>query len=84
MGTEIGTIRFRLLPEPTKLVAARRQSVHQGIPAELDPDTLPVALPEDGTLFRHIDISTSTSTNIPSSGMRGTEMVCMRPIGTWG
>ena len=58
----------------SKLVAALRQSVHQGILAELD--TPPVALPEVGALLRHIGSPESTSTDIPSSGMRGTGMVC--------
>ena len=38
----------------SKLMAALRQSVHQGTPAELDPDTPPVAPPEVGTLLRHM------------------------------
>ena len=37
----------------SKLVAAPRQSVHQGIPVEFDSDTPPVALPEVGALLRH-------------------------------
>ena len=57
----------------SKLVAALRQSVHQ---AELDPDTHPVAIPGVGALLRHMDLPESTLTDIPSSGMRGTEMVC--------
>ena len=60
----------------SKLVAALRRSVHQGIPAELDPDTHLLAVPGVGTLLHHIDLPKSTLTDIPSSGMRGTEMVC--------
>ena len=60
----------------SKLVAALRQSVHQGIPAELDPDTHPVALPGVGALLRHMDLPESTLPDIPSSRIRGTEMVC--------
>ena len=60
----------------SKLVAALRQSVHQCIPAELDSDTSPVALLKVGALLRHMGSPESTLTGIPSSGMRGTGMVC--------
>ena len=61
----------------SKLVAALRHSVHQGIPAELDPDTHPVVLPGAEALLRHMDLPEIKLTDIPSfsSGMRGTEMV---------
>ena len=35
-----------------------------------------MALPGVETLLRHIDLPKSTLTDIPSSGMRGSEMVC--------
>ena len=56
----------------SKPVAALRPSVHRGIPAELDP----VALPGVGALLRHMDLPENTLRDIPSSGMRGIDMVC--------
>ena len=70
----------------SKLVAALRQSVHQGIPAELDPDTPPVALPEVGALLRHMG---STKEYIDRHSLFRNKrnwdgVLFMWPIGIWG
>ena len=59
-------------------MAGLRQSVHQGIPAELGRDTPPVAPPEVVALLHQMGSPESKLTDIPSSGTRGTGMVCFR------
>ena len=67
----------------SKLMAAFRQSVHQGIPAELDLDTPPVAPLEVVALLCQMESPEITLTDIPSTE-RGDGVLFMRPIRTWG
>ena len=57
-------------------MAGLRQSVHRGVPDELGRDTCTVAPPEVVALLRQMGSSESASTDIPSSGTKGTGMVC--------
>ena len=60
----------------SKLMAGFRQSVHQDVPDELGRDAPTVAPPEVVALLRQMGSPESTSTDIPSSGTKGTGMVC--------
>ena len=59
----------------SKLMADLRQPVHQGLPGELGRDTTPLAPPEVVALLRQMGSPVSTSTDMPSSGTRGTKII---------
>ena len=57
-------------------MAGLRQSVHQGTPAELGRDTLPVTPPDVVALLHQMGSPESTLADIPLSATRETGMVC--------